>query len=85
MTGRKQERHGGGPIAWMARNAIAANLLMMILLQRLPYFPYPAFNKSFSTFDFNFFALSAVTVSPPLVLANFCKKSLPLGISSGPT
>jgi multidrug efflux pump subunit AcrB len=31
MTVRKQE-HYGGPIAWMARNAIAANLMMMILL-----------------------------------------------------
>ena len=32
MTARQRENDGGGPIAWMARNAIAANLLMMILL-----------------------------------------------------
>jgi multidrug efflux pump subunit AcrB len=32
MTALQENHFGGGPIAWMARNAIAANLLMMILL-----------------------------------------------------
>ena len=29
---RKSEQTGGGTIAWMARNAVAANLFMIILL-----------------------------------------------------
>ena len=32
MTRPKREATGGGPIAWMARNSIAANLLMALLL-----------------------------------------------------
>ncbi len=32
MNAPLEENYGGGPLAWMARNAIAANLLMVILL-----------------------------------------------------